>query len=122
MINFRKIYNESVKQLNYNKKNIIAEDDVPVQSEIVLNYSLLDKPNQKSLDEINLRANVEKYNINIIDLNNIKNTALIKGEDKDLIEFLLKTGYCIDINDVQNNFGKLNITGYLQSIDDKNKE
>jgi hypothetical protein len=122
MISFRKIYNESVKQLNYNKKNIIAEDDIPVQSEIVLNYSLLDKPNQKSLDEINLRANVEKYNINIIDLNNIKNTVLIKGEDKDLIEFLLKTGYCIDINDVQNNFGKLNITGYLQSIDDKNKE
>jgi hypothetical protein len=122
MISFRKIYNESVKQLNYNKKNIIAEDDIPVQSEIVLNYSLLDKPNQKSLDEINLRANVEKYNINIIDLNNIKNTVLIKGEDKDLIEFLLKTGYCIDINDVQNNFGKLNITGYLQAIDDKNGE
>lgn len=123
MINFKRIYTESVKDLNAaKKKNIIAEDDVPVQNEIILNYSLLDKPDKQSLNEINVRADAEKYNVNIINLDKIKNTVTLKGEDKNLIEFLLKSGYCIDINDVQNNFGKLNITGYLETIDNKNKE
>lgn len=122
MINFKKIYTESVKDLNSKKKNIVAEDDAPIQNEIILNYSLLDKPNQQSLNEINLRADAEKYNVNIIELDKVKSIVSLKGEDKNLIEFLLKTGYCIDINDVQNNFGKLNVTGYLQAIDDKNKE
>jgi len=119
MIKFKKIYNESVKELS--NKNIVAEDEAQVQNEIILNYSLLDK-DEKSLNEINLRADAEKYNVNIIEFDKLKNKVTLKGADQNLIDFLLKTGYCIDINDVQNNFSKLNITGYLQSIDDKNKE
>ena len=119
MIKFKKIYNESVKELA--NKNIVAEDDAIIQNEIILDFSLLDKA-EKTLNEINIRADAEKYNLDIIDIDKIKNKVVLKGPDQNLIDFLLKTGYCTDINDVQNNFNKLNISGYLQAIDDRNKE
>lgn len=82
------------------------DEDIPKQTKIQLD---VDSTNEIKRDVLEASALENNISLTYFD-NDIQIVAT--GNDSDLVKFLIDSGYCCDLDDVKNKFGKLDISTF----------